>query len=156
MANTRRLARPVSVAGKWYTPEDDIPADIAAKIKNPKAWATDVTPDDGGNTDDAERRPAGAPTGARLAMRVSVAGKWYTPEDDIPADIAAKIKNPKAWEGGVLPHLGGKTGAGPGAGEGAAAGGPDPALTGEGASPAGGGPQPAAPEPVKAPRAAKK
>jgi hypothetical protein len=42
---------------------------------------------------------------ARLAAYVHVAGQWYRPGDMPPPEVAARITNPKAWQGGVLPDL---------------------------------------------------
>lgn len=36
--------------------------------------------------------------GKKLATFVHVDGQAYGPEDDVPADVAKKIENPKAWE----------------------------------------------------------
>lgn len=36
--------------------------------------------------------------GKKLAAYVHVEGQAYGPEDDVPADVAKKIGNPKAWE----------------------------------------------------------
>ena len=41
---------------------------------------------------------------ARLAGCVHLDGVAYSPDSDVPADVAARITNPKAWEGGVLPE----------------------------------------------------
>ncbi|MFI7608789.1 hypothetical protein ACIBTV_27265 [Micromonospora sp. NPDC049366] len=40
---------------------------------------------------------------ARLQGYVHVHGGVYGPDDDVPADIARLITNPKAWEGGQAP-----------------------------------------------------
>lgn len=42
---------------------------------------------------------------AQLAGRVFVGGAWYGPGDDVPADVAVEITNPKAWVGGKVPDL---------------------------------------------------
>lgn len=42
---------------------------------------------------------------ARLAGFVHVDGVVYGPGDSVPADVARRITNPKAWEGGVPPSL---------------------------------------------------
>jgi hypothetical protein len=39
--------------------------------------------------------------GRKLAGYVHVGGMLYGPDDDVPADVAKKITNPKAWEGGT-------------------------------------------------------
>ncbi len=95
----RTLATRVAVGGRWYGPEDGpIPDEVAAKIRNPKVWAS------AGDAQTSKKAAkAGAPTGARLARAVSVGGRWYGPDDEIPADVAAKIRNPKAWADGVMP-----------------------------------------------------
>lgn len=36
----KKLARTVYVDGKGYGPDDDVPAEVAAQITNPNAWAT--------------------------------------------------------------------------------------------------------------------
>lgn len=100
MADSRKLATRIAVAGRWYGPDDDIPDDVAAKITNPKAWAADR----GADTTVAE---PGTSTGARLASRVQVDGRWYGPADEVPDEVAARIKNPKAWVGGMLPDAAG-------------------------------------------------
>ncbi len=101
MAETKRkLATRVAVAGRWYGPGDDIPDDVAAQIRNPKAWASDM------DTDAPQPEP-GTSTGARLASRVQVDGRWYGPDDEVPDAVAARIKNPKAWAGGMPPGAAG-------------------------------------------------
>ncbi len=40
-----RLAGRVNVDGQWYGPADEVPDHVAAKIRNPKAWADGVPPD---------------------------------------------------------------------------------------------------------------
>lgn len=102
MAN-RKLAASVHVAGVWYRPGDDVPEDVATQITNPKAWATAAGENDGGDAAASAPTEAGTASGARLAGRVNVAGRWYGPYDPIPDDVAAQITNPKAWEGGKLP-----------------------------------------------------
>lgn len=37
----RKLANHVHVDGKVYGPDDDVPAAVAKKITNPKAWASE-------------------------------------------------------------------------------------------------------------------
>lgn len=113
----RELAYAVAVDGNWYRPGDDIPPDVAAKIRNPKAWKTDADTE----TDRAaqERRAqAGTDSGHRLASTVHVDGNAYGPNDYIPADIASKIRNPKAWEGGKLPDTDTDTATAPAQGDG--------------------------------------
>lgn len=101
MGETKKIGRPVTVAGKTYQPGDEVPADIAEKIRNPKAFV----PLDEGFAED-EDRPAGTSSGARLATAVTVGGVTYGPDDPIPDDVAAKITNPKVWEGGRRPTAG--------------------------------------------------
>lgn len=36
-------------------------------------------------------------TGRKLAGYVTVAGQTYGPDDDLPAEVAKQIDNPKAW-----------------------------------------------------------
>ncbi len=100
----KKLGRATTVDGKTWTPQDDVPAEVLEKITNPKAWipedeatAAAVDPD----------RPSGTSGGARLAGHVTVEGRLYGPTDTIPDEVAAKIRNPKAWEGGKLPNLSG-------------------------------------------------
>lgn len=100
MADSRKLASRIAVAGRWYRPGDDIPDDVAAKITNPKAWAADM------DADPTVAEP-GTSTGVRLASRVQVDGRWYGPDDEVPDAVAARIKNPKAWAGGMLPGAAG-------------------------------------------------
>lgn len=50
-------------------------------------------------------------TGKKLVANVYVGGVLYTPESDVPADVAKEITNPKAW--GEDPKPGGKTPAKP-------------------------------------------
>lgn len=94
---SRRLAAPVYVNDRWYTPSDDVPDDVAARITNPKAWAVDSGSAENTEQDNAPR------AGARLASRVNVGGTWYGPADEVPLDVAVRITNPKAWEGGRVP-----------------------------------------------------
>jgi hypothetical protein len=99
-AGRRRLATNVEVDGTWYGPGDEIPDEIAAKIRNPKVWAVDDVEQRRSQVEDG---PAGASGGTRLTANVEVDGRWYGPGDHIPDDVAAKIRNPKVWEGGRLP-----------------------------------------------------
>lgn len=101
MEDTKKLARPVTVAGVTYHPGDPIPAEALAKITNPKAW---VALDENAEEPNPSG-PAGTASGHRLAGTVTVGGKSYGPKDFIPDDVARKIRNPKAWEGGTLPDL---------------------------------------------------
>ncbi|MFG1872147.1 hypothetical protein [Micromonospora arborensis] len=96
----RRLATYVHVGGKRYGPEDEIPSEVAQKITNPKAWA-DVDPPSSGVQGEAGQRRSGP----RLAGYVHVGGRRYGPDDPIPPDVAARITNPRAWEGGKLPRI---------------------------------------------------
>ena len=48
MSKTRKLATYVRVDGTAYGPNDDVPADVAKQITNPKAWA-----DGSADSDDA-------------------------------------------------------------------------------------------------------
>jgi hypothetical protein len=43
----KKLARYVNVDGATYGPDDDVPADIAEQITNPKAWEADEDVSDG-------------------------------------------------------------------------------------------------------------
>ncbi|MFG3710890.1 hypothetical protein [Micromonospora sp. NPDC047730] len=99
MAKPKRLATTVYVAGRAWGPADDVPAEVAELIKNPKAWASD----DVEEPTEAKAKRAGTSSGVRLASTVYVDGQAYGPNDRIPADVAARIRNPKAWEGGELP-----------------------------------------------------
>lgn len=97
---TRKLARHVTVGSVTYGPGDDVPADVAAKITNPKAW---VSVDDEAPAEDTGGGRPGTTGGARLAGTVTVGSRAYGPQDFIPDDVAAQIRNPKAWEGGKVP-----------------------------------------------------
>jgi hypothetical protein len=101
----KKLTGAVHIAGKWYQAGDEVPDDVAAQITNPKLWASAGGDDEGGAGTAAVPTEPGTTSGARLASRVSVAGRWYGPYDPIPDDVAAQITNPKAWEGGKLPSL---------------------------------------------------
>jgi hypothetical protein len=46
----------------------------------------------------------------RLKAFVHVAGSVYGPGDEVPAEVARLITNPKAWEGGVPPVFDDETG----------------------------------------------
>ncbi|MGL5910672.1 MAG: hypothetical protein ACRCZP_11765 [Phycicoccus sp.] len=56
--SSRRLAGRVWVAdpdtgeGQYWGPEDEIPADVASSITNPKAWAPEDDPEPGKPEDD--------------------------------------------------------------------------------------------------------
>lgn len=99
---TKQLRTSIEVGGVWYRPGarvgKEIPAEVAELIRNPKAWEDSA----GGELPAPE---TAKPVGARLATSVDVDGRWYRPGDKIPADVAARITNPKAWEGGKLPHV---------------------------------------------------
>lgn len=95
----KKLAQRVFAGGQWWEAGDEPPEAVARTIRNPRLWSTDG--------DDAEQEPAPrrrAGTGPRLAARVQVDGTWYGPDsEDILDEVVARIRNPKAWEGGVLP-----------------------------------------------------
>jgi hypothetical protein len=96
----QKLARFVTVGGKTYGPKDDVPDDVLAQIKNPKAF---VPVGEAPETEDYSGKEGGTASGAKLAGPVTVGGKTYGTKDFIPDEVAAKIKNPKAWEGGKVP-----------------------------------------------------
>lgn len=96
----QKLARHVTVAGTTYGPGDDVPADIAEKITNPKAW---LPLDAGAIEDEYAGREGGTASGHKLATAVTVGSRTYGPSDFVPDDVASQITNPKAWEGGKLP-----------------------------------------------------
>jgi hypothetical protein len=95
----RKLARHVTVAGKTYGPGDDVPAEIAEQIRNPKAWIADADE----VADPYEGKTGGTASGHKLAGTVTVAGKSYGPRDFVPDEVAAQIRNPKAWADGKVP-----------------------------------------------------
>ncbi len=97
------LGADVEVGGTWYGPDSDLPDEVAEQINNPKAWA------DYGSTGSspAPAGKVGTDSGARLARSVDIGGTMYGPDSYVPTDVAARITNPKAWEGGKLPDLGG-------------------------------------------------
>lgn len=97
----KKLARHVTVAGATYGPGDNVPADIAKQIRNPKAWIP-LDEDSAQDEPDANRN-AGTRSGRRLATAVTVGARTYGPNDFVPDDVAEQIKNPKAWEGGSAP-----------------------------------------------------
>ncbi|MBQ1047860.1 hypothetical protein KBX50_05225 [Micromonospora sp. C51] len=99
MAKPKRLATTVYVAGRAWGPADDVPAEVAELITNPKAWATDDEPE----PKEAKTRKAGTRAGVRLASTVHVGGRSYGPDDEVPDDVARRVTNPKAWEGGKAP-----------------------------------------------------
>lgn len=107
----RKLATSVNIDGTWYRAGDTLPEDVAAKVRNPKVFA----PEEGEEADQPRTEP-GTPTGARLATRVQVGGKWYGPDDAVPDDVAAQITNPRAWEGGQTPSAAAPAEAGAGEG----------------------------------------
>ncbi|WP_431881827.1 hypothetical protein [Micromonospora chalcea] len=94
-----KLAKRVFAGGQWWGIGDEPPAAVAATILNPANWASDDDDDD-----TTEQRPAARrPQGPRLSGRVYAGGQWYGPDDDVPAEVARTIDNPKAWEGGKMP-----------------------------------------------------
>jgi hypothetical protein len=100
----RVLARAVWVDGVKWAAGSTPPPHIAAKITNPRAW---TTPDAVALQADQPARATGASDGTRLARAVWVEGRKYLPGDVVPDEVASKITNPKAWEGGRLPNLDG-------------------------------------------------
>lgn len=103
MAEQRRLTKFVEVDGTWYGPDDDVPADVAEKIQNPRLWAGEPDQAEGDGDEQESRAKAGTPSGHRLARHVEVDGTWYGPDSYVPDKVAAKVTNAKAWEGGKLP-----------------------------------------------------
>lgn len=99
----QKLARYVTVGGKTYGPKDDVPADVLARIKNPKAFVPQGDTPDG---EDYSGKEGGTASGAKLAKPVTVGGRTYGVNDYLPDEVARQIKNPKAWEGGKAPTLG--------------------------------------------------
>jgi hypothetical protein len=51
----------------------------------------------------------------RLKAFVHVAGTVYGPDDDVPPEVAVRITNPNAWEGGVPPSFDDEDDGSPGA-----------------------------------------
>lgn len=100
--STKKLARNVTVAGVTYGPGDDVPAEVLKQITNPKAYIA-LDDEDGAGDEDEDGREAGTKSGHKLATSVTVGGRTYGPKDSIPDDVAERITNPKAWEGGKLP-----------------------------------------------------
>lgn len=101
MSKQQRLARHITVGGATYGPDDEVPPEVMEKITNPKAFVPvdeDAEPVDFG-------REAGTASGHKLASTVHIDGYTFGPNDPVPDHIARKIKNPKAWEGGKLPHF---------------------------------------------------
>lgn len=101
MSAKKKLARNVTVGTTTYGPGDDVPDEVMDKIRNPKAFI----PDGDALEDENDGRDAGTSTGHRLASTVVVDGRAYGPKDPVPDRIARKIRNPKAWEGGNVPHF---------------------------------------------------
>lgn len=101
----KRLARHVTVAGVTYGPGDTVPDHIAQQIKNPKAWVPldAVTPEQQELADATARGQVGTASGHKLATTVTVGSKSYGPKDFLPDDVAAQIRNPKAWVDGRVP-----------------------------------------------------
>jgi hypothetical protein len=99
---SRRLASYVEVDGVWYGPDDNVPDEVADKITNEGAWASDeqVAVDE---QHEEQQRRSGTSTGARLASYVEVNGRMYGPNDPVPDHVAAQITNASAWAGGELP-----------------------------------------------------
>lgn len=96
-----KLARRVFAGGQWWEAGSEPPAAVAATIRNPRNWATDEDDDTTDATDTAAAARRG--DGPRLARRIYASGQWYGPDDEVPAEVARAITNPKAWEGGQLP-----------------------------------------------------
>lgn len=46
----------------------------------------------------AKKAAAKKSTGKNLVTNVHVDGEVYGPGDDVPADVAKRITNPKAWD----------------------------------------------------------
>lgn len=51
----KRLASFVYVDGKAYGPDDDIPAEVAKAITNPKAWADDAAQSESGDSGEPDQ-----------------------------------------------------------------------------------------------------
>lgn len=95
----KQLVKPVYAGGQWWAAGAEPPQEVADTIRNPKAWSTG---------EDAGAEQASGPArhtgdGPRLAGPVNIGGVWYGPDDEVPADVAARIRNPKAWADGVMP-----------------------------------------------------
>lgn len=69
-----RLAATVYIDGQAYGPDDDVPADVAKRIDNPKAWAEQPT------SEPANEPPAG---NASLEVWQEYARSKGATEDDL-------------------------------------------------------------------------
>ncbi len=98
----RSLITNVEVDGRWYGPNDDVPAHVAEKITNPKVWRQAGAEAERDRAAEAAAK-AGTSTGARLVRYVEVGGTTYGPGDPVPDDVAEKITNPAAWADRKLP-----------------------------------------------------
>lgn len=96
----KQLAKPVYAGGQWWDAGAEPPQEVAETIRNPKAWAFGVEADDVEQASGPARHSGDGP---RLAGPVNVGGVWYGPDDEVPAEVAARIRNPKAWVDGVMP-----------------------------------------------------
>lgn len=140
----RKLARHVTVAGITYPPGGIVPANVAEKITNPKAWMSSAEQAEAEAAEKAS--PAGTSSGHTLVGNITIAGRTYGPGDHIPDEVAVKIRNPKAWKDGKVPGATAEPSAEP------AASSPEPAATGQqetggNATPPPSPPPPPAPDP---------
>lgn len=96
MSNSKKLATFVHVDGQAYGPDDKVPADVAKRIVNPKAWADGSAPDD--SDDSGDSTPVKPPTKAEMLAEIEKRNADRSDEDKIVpageknADLAAALK----------------------------------------------------------------
>ncbi len=87
-----KLTAFVNVDGTWYGPADDVPAEVAAKIQNPKAWAAGSAPAPAAApvADEVKEPPRGGPGSSADAWRTFMIGQGFeVPEGASKQDMQA-------------------------------------------------------------------
>lgn len=93
-----KLTAFVNVDGAWYGPDDDVPGEVAAKIQNPKVWASGSAPaaaeDEPAKVDDEVKEPPrGGPGSSADAWRTFMVAKEF----EVPEGASAKDMQ-AAWD----------------------------------------------------------
>lgn len=82
----KKLATYVHVNGNVYGPDDDLSADVAKAITNPKAWGEKPTSDDG-----SEPPRTGKGSGVEAWREYAKSTNVDVPEDAKKAEIVAAV-----------------------------------------------------------------
>lgn len=100
-----KLNTHVNVDGSWYGPDNDVPAEVAKRITNPKVWADSERTGEPARaatfTMVGEEPPRGGPGSSADAWRAfATSNKVDVPEGASAKEIASAWDQHKAEQGG--------------------------------------------------------